>query len=384
MERQQTPANNKTVHLILSLLIAAVIIICLILLFSHKPVNVFSVSELIDEYNEYEGYEGIIMTQNKENIFKKEGDISSINVSVNDSVKAGDVVVTYDNTSSTIKIDQDTAELKLLETTIALTENEIADYQTLYNKRLYNGSDEDAEYSKEELHDRIIELKEELSRLHLEYETAKLELKKDTMLLDTGNVCANSDGVISYVGDPNNTETGEILITILSSENSTLTAFVDEFSIGSLKEGDHGMATGTETGTSFPLTVTDIGRLPAEEFSISSNVSFYPVKCSFANQSDAVDSDDSFSVFFDGIDNAESFFLPLAFVKNDNHGYYVWVKGKKSTIEKKYVKTGSILWNSSIEIRDGLEKKDRIAFPFGKLTSGLKTKNADTAALYDY
>lgn len=62
----------------------------------------------------------------------------------------------------------------------------------------------------------------------------------------------------------------------------------------------------------------------------------------------------------------------------------MYIKGDKDTLERKSVKTGRELWGEYIQIKNGIEAEDMIAFPYGKnVFEGAKTKVSDIEALYE-
>ena len=80
--------------------------------------------------------------------------------------------------------------------------------------------------------------------------------------------------------------------------------------------------------------------------------------------------------------DVDAFYLPLAFVREDGEGYYVFADNG-GRLEKRYIRTGVILWGSSIEICDGLTMDDAIAFPYGAdAHEGAHTQKGDVQKLY--
>ena len=113
------------------------------------------------------------------------------------------------------------------------------------------------------------------------------------------------------------------------------------------------------------------------------NVSYYPVTCIADDPDVELKVGESCGVtLMDANVDVNEFYLPLAFVREDGEGYYVFVDND-GRLEKRYIRTGVILWGSEIAIRGGLTMDDAIAFPYGPTAhAGAHTQAGDLEQLY--
>ena len=112
-------------------------------------------------------------------------------------------------------------------------------------------------------------------------------------------------------------------------------------------------------------------------------LSYYPVTCVADDPDLDLKVGEGCGVtLMDANTDSGTFYLPMAFVREDTDGYYVLVD-QNGRLEKRYVKTGVILWGSEIEIRSGLTMEDSVAFPYGKTAhAGAHTQPGDLEKLY--
>ena len=209
-------------------------------------------------------------------------------------------------------------------------------------------------------------------------------LQRDRLTAQTGEVRASNAGTVTFVGDPGAISSGGTIITIRGELNGTITAYVDELSLPSIAPGAVVYVYSYESGVSFTATVQAIGERPAEEMAgYGENVSYYPVTC-IADETEAdLKVGESCGVtLMDANADSDTFYLPLAFVREDADGYYVFVESG-GQLEKRYIRTGEILWGSEIAVRGGLTMDDAIAFPYGPTAhAGARTQKGDLDALY--
>ena len=78
----------------------------------------------------------------------------------------------------------------------------------------------------------------------------------------------------------------------------------------------------------------------------------------------------------------DDIYLMQAFVREDQQGFYVFMKDENGLLKKQYVEIGRIT-DGAMEIKSGLSMEDEIAFPYGKdVKEGAKTVSVET--LYEY
>ena len=239
-------------------------------------------------------------------------------------------------------------------------------------------------YTAQEIQQMISEKNAALAEQQRELSSARIKLQRDRLTAQTGEVRASSAGTVSFVGNPSETSAGGTIITVRGELNGSVTAYVDELSLPNIAPGAVVYVYSYESGASFTATVQKIGDRPAEEMqSWGENVSYYPVTCI------ADDTDVELKVgegcgvtLMDANADTDTFYLPMAFVREDEAGHFVFADNG-GRLEKRYVKTGAILWGSEIAIRGGLTMDDSIAFPYGKTAhTGARTQPGDLEKLY--
>jgi hypothetical protein len=217
-----------------------------------------------------------------------------------------------------------------------------------------------------------------------ELSSARIKLQRDRLTAQTGEVRASAAGTVSFVGNPAETPAGSTIITVRGELNGEVTAYVDELSLSNIAPGAVVYVYSYESGASFTATVEKIGDRPAEEMQgWGENVSYYPVTCIADDTDVELKVGESCGVtLMDANADSDTFYLPMAFVREDEEGHYVYADND-GRLEKRYVRTGAILWGSEIAIRSGLTMDDSIAFPYGKTAhAGAHTQPGDPEKLY--
>lgn len=239
-------------------------------------------------------------------------------------------------------------------------------------------------YTAQELQQMIAEKNTELQQQQRDLSAARIKLQRDRLTAQTGEVRASAAGTVTFVGDPSTVPAGSTIITVRGELNGSITAYVDELSLENIAPGAVVYVYSYETGASFTATVQEIGDRPAEEMQwYGENVSYYPVTCIADDPDVDLKVGESCGVtLMDANVDVDAFYLPLAFVREDGEGYYVFADDG-GRLEKRYIRTGVILWGSSIEICDGLTMDDAIAFPYGAdAHEGAHTQKGDVQKLY--
>ena len=239
-------------------------------------------------------------------------------------------------------------------------------------------------YTAQEIQQMIAEKTAALQDQQRELSSARIKLQRDRLTAQTGEVRAASAGTVTFVGDPSEISAGSTIITVRGELNGSVTAYVDELSLADIAPGAVVYVYSYESGESFTATVQKIGDRPAEEMQgYGDNLSYYPVTCIADDETIDLKVGEGCGVtLMDANADADTFYLPMAFVREDSDGYYVFVD-QGGRLEKRYVKTGVILWGSEVAIRGGLTLEDSIAFPYGKTAhAGAHTQPGDVEKLY--
>ena len=239
-------------------------------------------------------------------------------------------------------------------------------------------------YTAQEIQQMIAEKTATLQQQQRELSAARIKLQRDRLTAQTGEVRANAAGTVTFVGDPSAISVGGTIITIRGELNGAITAYVDELSLPTIAPGAVVYVYSYETGSSFTATVQSIGDRPAEDmYGYGENVSYYPVTCIADDPDVELKVGEGCGVtLMDANADSDAFYLPMAFAREDSDGYYVFAD-KDGRLEKRYIKTGQILWGSEIAVRGGLTMDDAIAFPYGPdAHEGARTQPGDLEKLY--
>ncbi len=224
-------------------------------------------------------------------------------------------------------------------------------------------------YSREELNALIAETRENIKSTDMELREAQLNYEQDKLSGDSGKVRARFDGKVVTVGNLEEAAEGDVLLTVTGEETYQVTIYVNEYSLDTMTPGTLLNITAYESGVMCQARISSVSDSPAEGFSSyggNPNSSWYQATADITEPNgelivgeycEAVLSEDAED---DGI------YLELAYVRSDDGGSYVMAVGEEGLLEKRYVKTGQIMWGYVIEILEGLTQEDRIAVPYGK------------------
>lgn len=225
-------------------------------------------------------------------------------------------------------------------------------------------------------------VKEAESRLKSE----KLKYDRMKAEFDGGVVRAQEDGTVIAVNEEAFArETGEPLVTVSSGGGVFVKGNVSEWRLETLCAGQQVRVYGYESGLVETGEVVEIGQDPASSTSYDGNnpnASAYPVTVKMGENSLLRDGD-YVSITF-GEEEEGGLYLYRAFVLEENGESFVYARGENSKLEKRRLVTGRLLWGSLLEIREGLDGGDEIAFPYGKnVKSGAKCVSAGIDELYE-
>ena len=116
------------------------------------------------------------------------------------------------------------------------------------------------------------------------------------------------------------------------------------------------------------------------------NVSYYTYSASILDKDVEVSEDDWLSITLQqNTDNSGVIVLDKAFVRSENGKYYVY-KDENGILKKQFLTIGgNVNGGSSVLVKGGITREDRIAFPYGKsIKEGIKTKAGTLEELYGY
>ena len=315
-----------------------------------NPVEVIPVSMLRDDWwKEYDMCAGEVTNSMSQEVFSYNGKkIDDLYVEIGQEVKAGDPLLSFD-------MEEEKIDLEMKEYAVKEAERSIS----------YAAQEEKAE------------LEREWKQLKLEYDTLKKEVEDAT-------IYASIDGIVKSIhGEA--VETGGAVLVVTSERKLYVKGLIDEFSYASVKTGSMLTAVSWDTGKTFQARITEISSFPAskDEYKLEAgknpNVSYYPFSAVIVDTMVDVQAGERVNIGFDGI--SQKLFLPLAYLQSEGGESYIYIRNEKGRLEKRYVTTGQSLYNTVIEIKEGLTSEDYIAFPYGKnIREGANTVISKDAA----
>lgn len=250
------------------------------------------------------------------------------------------------------------------------------------------GIDIPAGPTQEEINKQIKEKEDNIKSLNLEKRNCELELKKLEQKVNGGVVNSTIDGTVKTVNDAEKAKLeGSPLIYVLGEDGIYVTGSVAETALDKVQKGTVITVTSWESGEVRQAEITGIGATPVEGgyFSGNPNMSYYPFTAVISEETNFKNGE-SVSISAEGVTSSgeimEDIYLMQAFVREDQQGFYVFMKDENGLLKKQYVEIGRIT-DGAMEIKSGLSMEDEIAFPYGKdVKEGAKTVSVET--LYEY
>lgn len=250
------------------------------------------------------------------------------------------------------------------------------------------GIDIPAGPTQEEINKQIKEKEDNIKSLNLEKRNCELELKKLEQKVNGSVVNSTIDGTVKTVNDAEKAKLeGSPLIYVLGEDGIYVTGSVAETALDKVQKGTVITVTSWESGEVRQAEITGIGATPVEGgyFSGNPNMSYYPFTAVISEEANFKNGE-GVSISAEGFTSSGEFmddiYLMQAFVREDQQGFYVFMKDENGLLKKQYVEIGRIT-DGAMEIKSGLSMEDEIAFPYGKdVKEGAKTVSVET--LYEY
>ncbi|MCI6495593.1 MAG: HlyD family efflux transporter periplasmic adaptor subunit [Anaeromassilibacillus sp.] len=250
------------------------------------------------------------------------------------------------------------------------------------------GIDIPAGPTQEEINKQIKEKEDNIKSLNLEKRNCELELKKLEQKVNGGVVNSTIDGTVKTVNDAEKAKLeGSPLIYVLGEDGIYVTGSVAETALDKVQKGTVITVTSWESGEVRQAEITGIGATPVEDgyFSGNPNMSYYPFTAVISEETNFKNGE-SVSISAEGVTSSgeimEDIYLMQAFVREDQQGFYVFMKDENGLLKKQYVEIGRIT-DGAMEIKSGLSMEDEIAFPYGKdVKEGAKTVSVETLDEY--
>lgn len=343
-------------------------------------VEVVPVSVLRDDWwKEYDLCQGKVTNSMSQEIEPRNGkQIEDIFVEVGQQVKMGDRLLSFDMEEEEINMELKKSEASKVELSLSKAKKKLADL----NSETPVENEEEG-YTKAQLASLIKSKKEEIEELEMEYRQLELEYESMKKQVEEGTVTATLDGVVQSI-NVNGMQTGEPILIVTGEEKLYVEGMIDEFSYHSVTAGTEITAISWDTGNTFQARITEISDYPADQkntltSSQNPNVSYYPFKAVITDTLAEISAGETVHVHFGGV--SSRIFLPLAYIRSENGKSYVYISRNGKRLKRQEVTTGQSLYNTVIEITDGLEQDDCIAFPYGNhVREGANTVIADDSS----
>lgn len=225
--------------------------------------------------------------------------------------------------------------------------------------------------------------------LELQLSMAKVELETVRHELESGVVKSTIDGVVKTVRTVDEVRGQQIpLILVSGGGGYMVTGALSETELDTMHIGDTVSVLSWENYQTYEGTIVSISQFPDTSNRYyhysegNRNVSLYPFTVSISE--DAMLREGEYvQLSYDPTGEGTGFYLSYPFIRTEKGKSYIWVAGEKG-LEKRYVTTGRSLWGSYLQIVEGMEGVEFIAFPYGNLREGQKTAEAGIETLYGY
>lgn len=319
-------------------------------------------------------YSGEIVSGSTQKIEKdKDKKILALNVAVGDTVKAGDVLFSYDVQAVELAMTKLELECEQLKNSLELLEDDIAKYE---KKVASAKGDKKLEYEVQ-LQTYQIEQQEK----SLELSTKQTEIERTSKMLENADVISKVSGVVQSIDEERAGETdenGEIIpyMTIIETGSYRVKGSVSELDVNSLREGTRVVVSSRVDDSKWTGSVEYIEWENPEK---DQNQMYYGDSGNSASKYPfyvALDSTDGLlmgqHVYIEAdSSNAASMMLPEYYIVDADTSAWVWAANKRDKLEKREITLGEYDPDMCCyEILEGLTADDYIAFPDDTLREG--------------
>jgi len=228
----------------------------------------------------------------------------------------------------------------------------------------------------------------EIDELKLAIKMGKAELKIMEQEADDGEVTADFDGIVSSVLEPENAiALNAPMIKVTGGGGFYVEGSVSELDLSTVQIGQKVNVTSWETYMTYEGTITEIGTYPAENdmyYYGETNVSYYPYKVFIEETADLQEGYYVSMTYETQTQEEGIMYLENAFMRSENGGHYVYVRGADGLLEKRTIVVGENDGYMS-QVLSGLSETDSIAFPYGNsVKEGAPTVDGTWDDLYGY
>ena len=242
-------------------------------------------------------------------------------------------------------------------------------------------------YSAVEIQKMIVEKQKEIDDINLNIKIAKKEYNKLKNELENTTIYSKIDGVVKKVLKEDDPEINSKPIIVVSGGGGYyLEGQIGEYDLANIKKGQKVNVQSYESGTTAEGTIEDISSYPLEKGTYfnfgNENVSFYPYTVKINEEASFKDGEYiEITIVQDEDNQSDTFYLPTMFILTENGKNYAYVTNSDDKLEKRTITTGKNM-GGIIEIYSGVDKSERIAFPYGKaIKEGAKVVDGDVSEL---
>ncbi len=239
-------------------------------------------------------------------------------------------------------------------------------------------------YTADELKEMIQDKENEIKSCELDIKQSELDLKQKQRIVDGKVVKSTMDGTVVSVGGADGESDEDYFLKISNETGLYAKGTMSELSLEKIHVGDTISGMLQMTGVSFTAVIKEISEYPETSSDYygygqgNSNASYYPFYALIEDTEDIEEGDAE--IYLTGqAPSMDGIYLENYFVRSETDGRtYVYKKAEDGTLTKQYVTTGRNMYGYAMEIVDGLELTDCIAFPYGKdVKEGAKTNEVD-------
>lgn len=254
-------------------------------------------------------------------------------------------------------------------------------------------------FTREDIKDMIEEQENMIKDLELDLKLANFELEAAKKQKRDGKLFAEIDGYVKKIGkasgeeDPEEEEEEDIYeepsaddkaFAVIEGEGGTeVICMVSEYDLDKMTSGRMLNVTCWRTGALGTAEVSYVEDTP-RSYGGYGGWGENPQRSTYILHAKLLD-EDSFSLGDDvdvsmggsseEVSSSNSVYLPIHYVRQEGGDHYIMKADEDGKLTKQYVKAGKVMWGMYIEIKGGLNAKDRICFPYGKdVKEGVKTR----------
>lgn len=235
----------------------------------------------------------------------------------------------------------------------------------------------------------IANQKNKIESLKLDIRESEIAITKLEKKVSKEVIYSKIDGVVAKVGDPlTGISEGNSFMTVKSKDGYYVKGTVSELMLDQVEEGTILNCSGSSG--SFDAEVVDVSSYPGSSNSFmgngNPNVSYYTYSATILDNDVEVSEDDWLSITLKRTsENSGVIVLDKAFVRTENGKYYVYMD-ENGVLKKQFLTIGgNVNGGSSVLVKGGITREDKIAFPYGKsIKEGIKTKEGTLEELYGY